>query len=92
MIIAEKPIYSDGLFLFSYGCKETRQMVEKQHLDVNEVAKYFGIKVSTVYRLAQVGKLPGFKVGGQWRFNRHVLESWMLDRTRERMPRNVRRK
>lgn len=52
-------------------------MVAKRHLDVHEVAKYFGIKVSTVYRLVQRGKLPGFKVGGQWRFNRKMLESWI---------------
>ena len=54
-------------------------MVERQHFDVAEVAKYFGIKVSTVYHLAQQGKLPGFKVGGQWRFNKHILESWVAN-------------
>jgi len=34
----------------------------------------------TVYRLAKEGKLPGFKVGGRWRFGRDAMETWMVDR------------
>lgn len=55
--------------------------LEKSHLSVAEVAHHFGINASTVYRLAQQGVLPGFKLGGQWRFNRGMLESWVADRT-----------
>ena len=55
------------------------QMAEQQYLSIEEVAKRFGITVGTVYRLAQRGKLPGFKVGGQWRFSEDLLESWVLD-------------
>lgn len=38
------------------------------------------LHVMTVYRLVKEGKLPGFKVGGRWRFERSALESWMVDR------------
>ncbi|WP_434093821.1 helix-turn-helix domain-containing protein [Providencia stuartii] len=31
----------------------------------------------TAYRLASEGKLPGFKVGGSWRFKRTDLEAWI---------------
>lgn len=65
-------------------------MVEKQHLDVHDVAKYFGIRASTVYRLAQAGKLPGFKVGGQWRFNRKLLELWVAKQVTGRQKRRRR--
>ena len=59
-------------------------MTEKVYLSVEDVARHFGINPSTVYHLAQRGQLPGFKVGGQWRFNRAMLESWAADQvTRE---------
>ncbi len=49
------------------------------YLSVDQVAKRFGITPSTVYRLAQRGVLPGFKVGMQWRFSPEMLESWVAD-------------
>ncbi len=49
------------------------------YLSVSDVAKRFGVTMSTVYRLVQQGKLPGFKIGGQWRFREDVLDSWVLD-------------
>lgn len=53
------------------------KMKEKTYLSVEEVAARFGLNTTTVYRLAQRGKLPGFKVGSQWRFSEGVLESWV---------------
>ena len=52
----------------------------KNYLSVEEVAARFGINSTTVYRLAHSGELPGFKVGGQWRFSQKMLEAWVTDR------------
>jgi len=49
------------------------------YLSVEAVAHYFGINRSTVYRLARRGVFPGLKVGGQWRFSKGRLESWVSD-------------
>ena len=54
--------------------------MEKTFLSVEEVAMRFAINTSTVYRLTQRGFLPGFKVGGQWRFSKEMLDSWVTDR------------
>ncbi len=54
-------------------------MLEKPFLSVEEVAKRFGINPTTVYRLAQRGMLPGFKMGGQWRFSEEMLRDWIAD-------------
>ena len=55
-------------------------MNEKKYLSVEEVARQFGIDRTTVYRLAQRSILPGFKVGGQWRFSEEMLEDWVSQR------------
>ena len=43
-------------------------------LTIREVAEYLKINEKTAYRLAAEGKLPGFKVGGTWRFRKDVIE------------------
>ena len=46
-------------------------------LTIQEVAKYLKLNEKTAYRLASEGKLPGFKVGGSWRFKRVDIERWI---------------
>ncbi|EJA7360663.1 helix-turn-helix domain-containing protein [Vibrio alginolyticus] len=48
-----------------------------QILTLKEVAAYLKLAEKTAYRLASEGKLPGFKVGGSWRFKREDLEVWI---------------
>lgn len=49
-------------------------MSSKDVLTAEEVAEYLRIHPYTVRRLARDGKLPGFKIGGQWRFRKESLE------------------
>ena len=55
--------------------------MKKSILTVHDVAGEFGLHPLTVSRLAREGVLPGFKIGGSWRFRRDVLEEWMINRT-----------
>jgi excisionase family DNA binding protein len=55
---------------------------EQPYLTVDDVAKRFGVNVTTVYRLVQRGRLPAFKIGNQWRFSQTRLEEWVADRER----------
>ena len=43
-------------------------------LTLKEVAQYLKLAEKTAYRLAAEGKLPGFKVGGSWRFRKDDVE------------------
>ena len=54
----------------------------KGYLTVDDVARRFGVNVTTVYRLVQRGKLPAFKVGSQWRFRHSRLEEWIANHER----------
>ena len=51
-------------------------------MTIEEVAKYLKIPKSTVYILAQEGKIPCQKVGRQWRFRKDTIDKW-LDSQRE---------
>ena len=59
--------------------------MDKQHppvMTIGEVAAYLRIPRSSVYKLAQKGKIPGKKVGRHWRFRRMTIELW-LDKHRD---------
>jgi len=46
-------------------------------LTVRELAGYLRVHQTTVYRLLREQKLPAFRVGAAWRFNRQEIERWM---------------
>lgn len=46
-------------------------------LTLKEVADYLKLAEKTAYRLAAEGKLPGFKVGGSWRFKKEDILQWI---------------
>ncbi len=46
-------------------------------LTVHEVAEFLRVPLSTIYMLAQHGKIPAQKVGRHWRFNRQALAKWI---------------
>jgi excisionase family DNA binding protein len=48
-----------------------------QILTLREVAAYLKLAEKTAYKLAADGKLPGFKVGGSWRFKARDVELWI---------------
>ncbi len=46
-------------------------------LTIDEVAELLKIPVSSVYHLAQEGKIPAQKVGKHWRFHKQTLVDWV---------------
>ena len=47
-------------------------------LTTAEVADYLKVDKFTVYRLVTQKSIPAFKVGNQWRFNREMIDAWLL--------------
>ena len=45
-------------------------------LKLENVAKYLHVHPSTIYRLLKKNRLPGFKLGREWRFNRESIDGW----------------
>ena len=59
-----------------------------QTMTVRDVARHLNVDEKTVYRLAQRGQLPGFKVAGTWRFKRVDIEDW-IDRQKQEAARQA---
>ena len=55
-------------------------MPRDEVLTIKEVAALLKIAEKTAYIMAQRGELPGFKVGGQWRFKREDIDDWIEER------------
>ena len=52
-------------------------MSNSEIFTIRELATFLKLAEKTAYRLAADGKLPGFKVGGAWRFRREEIECWI---------------
>ena len=51
-----------------------------------QIARYLHVNKFTVYRLVTEKKIPGFKVGNQWRFKQEMIDAWLMGKS------NVRKK
>lgn len=51
-------------------------------MTIEEVAEYLRVPVSSLYKLAQQGKIPASKVGRHWRFRREFIDRWINDQAR----------
>lgn len=46
---------------------------------IKEISIYLKLAEKTAYRLASDRKLPGFKVGGAWRFRKTEIDRWIKE-------------
>jgi len=44
-----------------------------------EIADHLKVHRNTIYRIAHEGKIPAFKIGTNWRFDRDAIGKWMTD-------------
>ncbi|MEQ9617198.1 MAG: helix-turn-helix domain-containing protein [Phycisphaerales bacterium] len=52
-------------------------------MTIDDLATYLQIAKSTLYKLAQEGKVPGQKVGKHWRFHREAIDEWLKTQSKE---------
>ena len=60
--------------------------LEGEILTLDEVAAFLKAGKRTVYRLAQSGEIPAFKLGGTWRFRRSELDRWIAESISKKKP------
>jgi len=52
-------------------------MPDTKYLKVNQVAELLQMNRMTIYKLVKSGKLPGVRIGTEWRFDKDELEDWL---------------
>jgi excisionase family DNA binding protein len=55
-----------------------------QILNVSELSEYLRIHKTTIYRMLREGRLPGFRIGSDWRFSVEAIDQWLSDHARKR--------
>lgn len=46
-------------------------------MTIEQLCSYLQLSRSTLYKLAQEGKVPGQKVGKHWRFSKDAVDRWL---------------
>lgn len=74
-------IVGSSIFPYSLKLKIGADEMPEDIMTLREVAEYLKLAEKTAYRLAADGKIPGFKVGGSWRFRKAAIEDWIDQQT-----------
>ena len=48
-------------------------------LSVDQLSNYLGVSKESIYRWLESKKLPGHKIGRQWRFKESEIDSWITN-------------
>ncbi len=54
---------------------------ERVMMTLRDAAEYLNCHTSTLYRMVNQGSIPGFRLGGGWRFRRSDLDEWIASLT-----------
>lgn len=60
-------------------------MDNSEIMTIGECAKYLKTSLSTLYKLAQEGKIPAFKLSGQWRFKKELIDEWIRQESMQKL-------
>lgn len=48
-----------------------------QVMTIEQLATYLNVPLSSLYKLAQEGRIPCQKVGRHWRFRKETIDRWL---------------
>lgn len=58
--------------------------MKNEIMTIKELCEYLLLKEKTAYKLVADGKIPGFKVGGAWRFRKTEIDKWIAKQEKKR--------
>jgi excisionase family DNA binding protein len=68
----------------SHSKMKAQSNTEVQILNVSELFEYLHIHKTTIYRMLREGRLPGFRIGSDWRFSVEAIEQWQSDQSQKK--------
>lgn len=57
--------------------------MDDEILTLKDVATYLKLSELSLYRLLRERKIPAFKVGQQWRFQKSALDDWIQQKAHQ---------
>ena len=58
-------------------------------MTIDDLAVYLQLSKSSLYKLVQVGRIPGKKIGRHWRFHRGTIDDWLARSEHSRFDRKA---
>ena len=55
--------------------------IDHEILTVKEVSELLKIHEDTVYKMVREGRIPAFRVGSDWRFQKDQIVHWIAEQT-----------
>ena len=59
--------------------EENGRLLVNDILTLEEVASYLRLTPQTIYKWAQEKRIPGAKLGKEWRFRKSIIDRWLDD-------------
>jgi excisionase family DNA binding protein len=60
----------------------TPRALGQKILSVREVGALLKVAQGTVYKLVKEGRIPAFKIGGNWRFRADEITRWLAEQAK----------
>jgi excisionase family DNA binding protein len=54
---------------------------DREFLTAREVGDLLRVHPTTIYKLIRAGKIPSFRISGDWRFRKDVILRWMAEKS-----------
>ncbi len=61
------------------SARDNGRSAENDILTLEEVASYLRLTPQTIYKWAQEKRIPGAKLGKEWRFRKSIIDRWLDD-------------
>jgi len=75
--IVEGDIYPTKLNVAEGAILEGRCIMLHDFLNAEQLARYLEVDLNSIMEWANSGKVPGFKEGEDWKFERKAIDSWV---------------
>jgi excisionase family DNA binding protein len=75
--IIEGDIYPAKLNIAEGAILEGKCFMLHDFLSADELARYLEVDLNSILEWANSGKVPGFKEGVEWKFERRAIDSWV---------------
>lgn len=58
---------------------------DNELLTSGEASQFLRVSKTTLYKLAQNGEIPAYKIGREWRFTKNMLLEWIVLNSKRNM-------